>query len=1105
MHSVIWPLLVRYSLSERPIALHAVAAVARQCRACVALDTQTARKSTQARARSAPIAPVVWRAHYGSGFLMPDSKVQPTPVDEGDGGHAQCRAEIECIARQGGVGDRVGRNGSAAGQGATTGEPMLHDSASAPAKPKEQVLDEQCPQSKEILSFGPFRLFATERLLEKDGVALNVGSRALDLLIALIERAPEVVSKRELMERVWSNLLVDEGSLRFQIASLRKVLGDGQSGVRYVTNVVGRGYCFAAQIRRSAVKPPIVESFVADRATKLPTRLLRMVGRDETIQTISRQLLCQRFVTVVGPGGMGKTTVAISVAHTNFAEFGGAVHFVDLGALNDSSLVPSALASTLGLPVNSDDPIQSVLSFVRNQRMLLVLDSCEHVIETAAALAESIFREASQVHILATSREPLRVEGEQVSRLPPLGYPPAAPGLKAAEVMSFPAVRLFVERVTASGHPFVLSDADAPIVADLCRRLDGMALALELAASRVAALGIRGTAALLDSQFRLLWQGRRTALPRHQTLGATLDWSHSLLSEFERVVLRRLAVFVGTFSLEAAQAIAADNPDDCGRVAESVASLVAKSLVAAEITATAVRYRLLDTMRAYVQGKLLRSGEATAVALRHATYHRELLEGTDSAASQLSNHTVPGVHREYVSNVRAALEWSFSPQGDLDLGTALAAASAPLFLEMSLLSECRVWMERSIAARDAAAWDAHREMEIQAALALSLMFTKGDCEEVRVALSRGLALAEELRYPRLQLRLLSARHVSLTRSGDFHGALALAQRGEAVVKMIPDPAAAVMADWMLGISYHFIGSQCRARELCETVLHPLPSRHGNVTHVSTLHRRSRGAASIALARALWLQGHADRAVKVARQTLDEADTLGHPVMLCNYLIYAVSVFLWIGDWPAAEALIERLIAHAERHSLAPFHAVGVGSKGELSLRRGDVDAGIRLLRTCVETLNADPVFAGDLAEGLAMAGQFDEAMAVIDEAIAHVERNGESFHTPEILRIKGELLASVPGANLCEAEDWLSRSLELAHRQSALAWELRATTTLALLRRKQDRHGEAHGALAAVYDRFTEGFQTSDLRAARRLLDELEQPASAARTHATSIPKHAQG
>jgi len=507
------------------------------------------------------------------------------------------------------------------------------------------VLDQEHPQSTDIISFGPFRLFATERLLEKDGVPLNLGSRALDLLVVLIDRATEVVSKRELMARVWPKLAVDEGSLRFHIASLRKILGEGQSGIRYVANVAGRGYCFVAPISRSTAKPLLAESLAAERAAKLPARLLRMVGRDEAVQTISAQLLGQRFVTVVGPGGIGKTTVAVSVAHAKFSEFGGAIHFVDLGAIDDPSLVPRAIASTLDLPVNSDSPIQDLLSLVRDRRMLLVLDNCEHLIETAAPVAERIFTEAPRVHILATSRESLRVEGEQVYRLPPLRCPPeAAVGLTAGEAMSFPAVRLFVERVIASGVPFVLRDADAPIVADLCRRVDGIALALELAASRVAALGVRGTAALLNGQLRFLWQGRRTAPPRHQTLGATLDWSHNLLSDVERVVLRRLAVFVGTFSLEAGRSVAAETPVEGWQVVEALASLVAKSLVVTEIGATSARYRLLDTTRGYALDKLIRSGEAAAVELRHATYYREFSECTDSAASRLSEPERPVVH-----------------------------------------------------------------------------------------------------------------------------------------------------------------------------------------------------------------------------------------------------------------------------------------------------------------------------------------------------------------------------------------------------------------------------------------------------------------------------
>jgi tetratricopeptide (TPR) repeat protein len=254
---------------------------------------------------------------------------------------------------------------------------------------------------------------------------------------------------------------------------------------------------------------------------------------------------------------------------------------------------------------------------------------------------------------------------------------------------------------------------------------------------------------------------------------------------------------------------------------------------------------------------------------------------------------------------------------------------------------------------------------------------------------------------------------------------------------------------------------------------------------------------------LWLQGHAEQAVKIAGEILDETGELNpHPISLGHCLFYTASVFVWSGDCSTAEAIIGRLITHAERYSLAPYRAGGIGLKGQLLLRRGDVDAGIRMLCTCLETIPAYPIFTADLAEGLAAAGQVDEAGAVIDKAIAHDEQNGESFHTPEIFRVKGELLAALSTTKLSDAEDWLSRSIQLARRQSALAWELRSTTSLALLRRKQGRGEKAHRALSAIYDRFTEGFKTPDLTAARQLLDELEQSASAG-THAASLHKRA--
>src|ERR1700677_3691551 len=391
-------------------------------------------------------------------------------------------------------------------------------------------------QPADVLSFGPFNLFAAERLLKKADEPIALGGRAIDILIALVEQAGEVVAQRELISRVWPDVTVEDANLRFHIAALRKALGDGRDGSRYVSNVVGRGYCFVAPVTRSSAKQAVrlIGTTTTERVQKLPPRLARMVGRDDTVRAMAQQLQTWRFVSIVGPAGVGKTTVAISVAHTLIDGFHDAVFFIDLAALTDPQLVPTAVASALGLVVQTQDPVVGVLAFIGDRKILLVLDNCEHVIGVAAALAERLVLGAPRAHILATSREALRVEGEHVHLLYSLDCPPEGAGLTASEALQYPAAQLFMERATASGHGGVLSDIDAPIAGGVCRRLDGIALAIELAASRVGCVGIRGAAELLDNRFGLLLHGRRTAHPRHETLSAMLDWSYNLLSEREK-------------------------------------------------------------------------------------------------------------------------------------------------------------------------------------------------------------------------------------------------------------------------------------------------------------------------------------------------------------------------------------------------------------------------------------------------------------------------------------------------------------------------------------------------------------------------------------------
>jgi predicted ATPase len=520
---------------------------------------------------------------------------------------------------------------------------------------------------------------------------------------------------------------------------------------------------------------------------------------------------------------------------------------------------------------------------------------------------------------------------------------------------------------------------------------------------------------------------------------------------------------------------------------DAVGSLVAKCLLSAEKAGDAtMRYRLLDTTRVYVTGKLVESGEMDAIAQRHAIYFCEFLEVANAADC----HGLVECAQQ-LGNVRAALDWSFSDRGDPCVGTALVAASAPLFLQLSLLSECRLWTERALAPIESASCGSRREMELQASLGLSSMFTTGNREEVRSALTRGLELAESLNEPYHQLRLLGGLNIFLTRIGDFRSALKVAQQSEIVAKALAVPAAAALADCMLGVAHHLIGNQASARAHCEAAaVRPLASHRINMIQFGCDHRTR---ALVALARTLWLQGYPDQAVKVARQTIHEADQFKHPVSLSSALIWTSSVFIWSGDWTTAEAIIERLVAHAARHSLGPCRAVSLGLTGSLFIRRGNAQCGVQLLRWCLEELYAGrhhiltPVLASALAEGLMVLGNIKDAVATIDYALARVAENGGSSETPEILRIKGRILASAPRSDPLQVKDWLLRSLESAHQQSALGRELRTATTLARLLSDQERRTEAHDLLAGVYGRFTEGFGTSDLKEARRLIDDLSR------------------
>jgi predicted ATPase/DNA-binding winged helix-turn-helix (wHTH) protein len=947
---------------------------------------------------------------------------------------------------------------------------------------------EEIRLNDDVISFGAFRLRPAERLLEKDRVVVPVGGRALSILIVLVERAGETISNMDLISRVWPDTTVGDGSLRFHVAGLRKSLGDGEAGTRFVTNVPGRGYCFVAPISRPRGPRPSPSSPGAENSSHSQApRRTRMIGRDDAVRTTTKQLLTRRFVTIVGPGGIGKTTIAIAVSDALVAAFEQSVYFVDFGQISDASLVASTLAYALGLSVLSSDPVNNIISFLRDRKTLIVLDCCEHLIEATAVLAEQLFAKTSRVHILATSREPLKVTGESVFRLGPLQTPPNSTAITATEAARYPAVQLFVERATACLYQFELLDINAPVIAEICRRLDGIALAIELAAGGVDAFGVGGIARLLDAQFSLSGRGRRVALPRHQTLSATLDWSHGLLLEAERVVLHRLSVFVGTFSLSAAQVIAAADDVSAAQAFDAVVNLVAKSLIVADVSGETARYRLLDTTRAYARQKLLDSGGASLCARRHAEYYLDFFLRVETQATAGSTSEYLAGHAQDIGNLRAALEWALSSNGDAATGYALAAAATPVFLELSLLAECRAWGEKAIAlpgAFDRSPW---HEMLLRTTLGISILNTIGNTDEAYQALKRALELAEKIDAYHYQLNLLEALNLFHQRTPDMRRAQELAVRGKDVIGILADRTGRTHTDWMTPLSQQLAGDHATAFRNSDLAVRNAPI--GRPVRRFGIDRRTN--AMIQLVRALWILGYRDQAKAVAGDLLAEVQNLDHGVAACIALHWMTCVSFWNRDVDQAETLMAMLLDRADRNSLSPFHGLALGWNGALALHRGNTGDAIRLLEISLQRLEAighrlmTTAFLSVLAEALATAGHREKSLIVIDESIGRIERTGEFLYLPEVLRKKGEILALGTEADQLLADGLLLRSLACAHEQGALSWELRTATSLARLRRRLGRSNEARTVLAPVYDRFREGFDTADLRDAKRLLDEL--------------------
>ena len=954
---------------------------------------------------------------------------------------------------------------------------------------------ERLSETPASVAFGRFRALPHRRELLADGLPIKLGGRAFDVLITLLEGRGSVVSREELIRRVWPNRVVEEKNLHAQISALRTALGAERE---LIHTVAGRGYQFTGEVRIPSASPDertdagaaAAEPGLVLPPTNLPEPVSELIGRDAELHEILNLATGHRLVTLTGAGGIGKTRLVLAAAHRLLPQFADGVWLAELAPLADPALVPATVAATVGLELagGAVSP-EAVANALSGKRLLLVLDNCEHVIDATAKMVEALLRANPAAHVVSTSREPLRAEGEQIYPVPPLAVP-AEDAEVEDDPLRYGAVRLFVERAQAAQQHSAADRRLAAVIAAICRRLDGIPLAIELAAARVSALGIEEVAARLDDRFQLLTGGRRTALPRQQTLRATLDWSYELLAEPERVILRRLAAFAGAFRLEAACAIVASSDILPSEAVEGLLSLVAKSLVSVEVSGPIAGYRLLDTTRAYAFEKLGESGEMAMVARRHAEFYRDLFDRAEAEWQTRPSSEWLSEYGRQIDDLRAALDWAFSPGGDASVGVALTTAAIHLWMHLSLLEEWRGRVEQALAMlSNEAKQDARQEMKLYAALGASQLYSRDFVSDA--IWTKALEISERLDDVEYQLRALWGLWSFHTGSGHYRTALIMAKKIYDIAANRSDLNDQLIAERLMGVPQHYMGNQAIARRHLERMLayYVIPDQR---SHIIRFQFDQRVMARVLLARILWLQGFPDQAMRTASVSVDDACAANHGMSVCYALaVAACPIALLTGNFAEAEHYVGILLDHPTGRSLPLWRAWARSHQGTLVIKQGDFDTGFQLLRTGLgELSNAKysflRVFPAMMAEALGCAGQTANGLAVIEEALEHTD---ELWLIAELLRIKGELLL-LQGASgaAVTAEDHFRQALDWARRQGALSWELRAAMSLARLLCDQARSADALALLQPIYDRFTEGFDTADLKAAKALLDALREP-----------------
>lgn len=942
--------------------------------------------------------------------------------------------------------------------------------------------------SSPSFAFGRCQVSVQRRELLRDGRPVNLGGRAFDILIALIEGRGEVVTKDDLLLRAWPGRIVEENTLEAQVSALRRALGDDRIVIR---TVAGRGYQFVGQIPDEVDAPASEGTRALEHASAmrpLPVSVTPLIGRETALREIVELATNNRLITLVGAGGVGKTRLAIEAARALRTIFPDGVSMAELGPIGTAEFVPATVAEALGFPQGAGTPsLDRIASAISGRHMLLVLDNCEHLVDAAAQIVEKLLHAGPSVSVIATSREALKADGEYVYRVASLDVP-GEEIRDVEDVLNYGALRLFDARAASGGGESAGDNLQsAALKARICRQLDGIPLAIELAAARVRVFGLEGVAERIEDRFNLLTGGARTALPRQKTLRATLDWSYELLSMPEREVLGRLSAFAGPFSMESAAAVASSADIPAHAVVECVSQLVEKSLISVDGAARA-KYRLLETTQVYAREKMAAGGALRAYSLRHAQHLRDLFMRAEIEWETRPTAEWVSLYGGHLEGLRAAINWSFSIEGEPSLGVVLTTSAVPIWVQFGLLEECLARVNEALTHLDnEEIADSHSRMKLYAAKGASLLY-QGVGPETGTTFKHALDFAERLGDVEYQLRAMWGLWCVTYLNGMYEAALSLARRFSEVSTTQPYGADRLIGDRMAGMSLLCLGRLGEARVGLQRMvnLYEAPVYR---SHQTRFIYEQQVIAQSSLAHTLWLQGFADQAMQMVQRAMEGARAIDHPPSICYVLTEGLcAIAVLTGGVPALADPAAAAIAATRRHGVSTWKARGRMWNGLLALGRGDAQAYERDLRPAFDEIGEALFvlhytgFVSAVCEELGRAGREGEGIELITAGIERALRVGDRCSLAELLRVKAELVNRMPESRHL-AEALFIEAVERSRQQEAIAWKLRCATSLAKVWMRDGRLEEARDLLRPVYEAFSEGFDTSDLVSARGLLE----------------------